>query len=92
MKNKQNDRYSDFANVKSMRDELIPEEFPEGSFGSPIGQDEPAYGKSTPWEEGQRRQSAFIYADKEQHDDLPRQAPGSHPLHDESGDPDQKEQ
>ncbi|MFD2750245.1 hypothetical protein ACFSUM_07470 [Virgibacillus siamensis] len=78
--------YRDFSNVKNVRENLIPEEFPEGPVGSSINKDEPPYSKSTPWTEGQRRQSAFIYPDKEQHDDLPRQAPTSHPLHDESGD------
>lgn len=76
--------YSDFTNVKKMKNELIPEEFPEGSWGMPINQNQPVEGKSTPWLEEQRRQSAFIYPDKERHDNLPRQAPGSHPLHDES--------
>ncbi|WP_217588652.1 hypothetical protein [Lentibacillus saliphilus] len=84
MNKRSHDRYSDFANVKKTRDALIPEEFPEGAFGSPIEQDEPVKSKSTPWEDGQYRQSAFTYADKEQHDDLPRQAPGAHPLHDET--------
>ncbi len=63
--------------------ELVPEEFPEGPFGSAINKDEKVTGKSTPWKKGQRRSSAFIYADKEQHDELQRQFPGSHPPHDE---------
>ncbi|PAV28736.1 hypothetical protein CIL05_15770 [Virgibacillus profundi] len=78
--------YSDFSNVRNQRNELIPEEFPEGAFGSSINKEEPVYGKSTPWEKGQRRQSAFIYPYKELHEDLPRQTPGAHPLHDEDGD------
>ena len=78
--------YGNFSNVRNQKNELIPEEFPEGSFGSPIGEDEPVYSKSTPWEEGQRRQSAYIYPDKELHQDLPRQTPGAHPLHDNEGD------
>lgn len=78
--------YSDFSNVRSMNNELIPEEYPEGAFGSSQAADEQVEGKSTPWEKGQRRQSAFIYPYKALHEDLPRQAPGAHPIHDEPGD------
>lgn len=82
MADKNDKEYSDFSNVTNIDNDLIPEEFPEGSFGSPIDAEKPVYGKSTPWEEGQRRQSAFIYPYKELHDDLPRQTPGAHPIHD----------
>lgn len=75
--------FSDVTNAKKMKEELIPEEFPDGPFGSPIRAEERPELKSTPWIEGQRRKSAFTYEDKEAHDDLPRQMPGSHPLHDE---------
>lgn len=69
--------------IEENQAELIPEEFPEGPVGSPINEDEAVTGKSTPWKKGQRRASAYVYADKEQHDDIPRRLPGSHPLHDE---------
>lgn len=85
MSKKDNKNYSDFSNVKSMRNELIPEEFPEGSAGSPMNQDEQVEGKSTPWLKGQRRQSAYVYPYKAIHEDLPRQTPGAHPIHDEPG-------
>lgn len=85
MKKKKKRNYSDVDNAKRMQNELIPEEFPEGPVGSSFNEYEPIQSKSTPWEDGQRRQSAFVYPDKEQHDDLPRQAPGSHPPHDEDG-------
>lgn len=75
--------YSNISNVDERDNYLIPEEFPEGAFGSPIDKEEAVYSKSTPWQEGQRRQSAFVYPDKDRHDDLPRQAPGAHPIHDE---------
>lgn len=81
--NKKDKSYSELSTVKQRHNELIPEEFPDGAFGSAIGNDDPVFSKSTPWEKGQRRQSAFIYADKARHDDLPRQTPGAHPLHDE---------
>lgn len=71
------------SEVEQHDSELIPEEFPEGPFGSSINRHEKVTGKSTPWKEGQRRASAYIYPDKDQHDDLPRRLPGSHPLHDE---------
>jgi len=89
LKKKKPKDFSDFTNVKNMHDDLIPEEFPEGSFGSPFNETKPVSGKSSPWEPGQRRQSAFIYPDKAIHDDLPRQTPGAHPLHDH---PDHKEE
>lgn len=63
---KDNDKeYSDFSNVKSVREDLVPEEFPEGAFGSSIDQDEPVSGKSTPWKEGQSRQTAFRHTYKD---------------------------
>lgn len=81
--------YTNFSNVENEGD-LIPEEFPEGAFGASEAE-ETVSGKSTPWEAGQRRQSAFTYPYKEMHDDLPRRTPGAHPLHDEPGDPTGKE-
>ncbi|WP_164668229.1 hypothetical protein [Virgibacillus doumboii] len=91
MAKKKKKNYSDFSNVRSVQNNLIPEEFPEGPFGSTISDEELAYSKSTPWEEGQHRQSGFVYENKELHEDLPRQAPGAHPIHDEPG-PEQEEQ
>lgn len=79
------DKYSDSSSVKRRKEMLIPEEFPEGSFGSPIKKDDPVYGKSTEWKEGQQSDSAYVYPDREQHAGLPRQTPGAHPLHDEKG-------
>lgn len=67
--------------IEQYKAELIPEEFPEGPLGSPINKYEIPVGKSTPWKKGQRRASAFVYPDKEQHDDIPRRLPGSHPSH-----------
>src|SRR5690625_2315572 len=82
-KEKFDNKFAD-ADVARMRhDLLIPEEFTEGAFGSPINQHSMVENKSTEWEKGQRRASNFTYPDKEQHDDKPRQMPGAHPLHDE---------
>lgn len=82
-KEKYDNRFSEISNVENLHDSLIPEEFPEGAFGSPINKQEKVESKSTEWEQGQQRTSAFTYPDKERHDDLPRQTPGAHPLHDE---------
>lgn len=76
-------RYNDVESVKRMKNQLIPEEFPEGAYGSSINKDEPVEAKSTPWQEGQYRESAYVFPHKTQHDNLPRQADGAHPIHDE---------
>ena len=73
------DSYQDFSNVEKQKNRLIPEEFPEGPVGSPFLADVPVSPKSTPWEEGQYRDSAFVYPDRERHEGLPRQTPGAHP-------------
>lgn len=83
MSRKDKKKYSDYTAARKMQKDLIPEEFPEGPVGSSINDEEPAYSKSTPWTEGQQRTSAFVYPDKEQHEDLPRKTPGAHPTHDE---------
>lgn len=72
--------YQELSTVQKQHDALIPEEFPEGAYGSDIGENSPVSGKSTDWEEGQQRTSAFTYADKEQHKKLQRRVPGAHPL------------
>lgn len=68
---------------ENIHDALIPEEFPEGPVGSPIHKHTKVTSKSTEWEKGQQRTSAFTFPDKDQHDDLPRRGPNAHPLHDE---------
>ena len=83
MVNDKDRKYSELSTVKQQENELVPEEFPDGAFGSAIGQDTPVFSKSTSWKKGQRRQSAFIYPDKAAHANLPRQTPGAHPTHDE---------
>ncbi|MFD2208138.1 hypothetical protein ACFSMW_00210 [Virgibacillus halophilus] len=81
--------YADFSNVEKLRHQLIPEEFPDGPLGSAINDDKPVEGKSTPWQKGQYRDSAFTFPNKDLHDDLPRQAPGAHPIHDEDSEKEQ---
>lgn len=82
-KDKEKNRFSELSNVEKAHEELIPEEYPDGPYGSSIRKDEPVRSKSTPWRKGQQRTSAYVYPDQERHDDLPRQMPGSHPIHDE---------
>jgi len=79
----QEKNYADFSNVQQQKNQLIPEEFPEGPLGSPIHKNKKVESKSEPWDEGQYRDSAFVFPDKNQHDGIPRQADGSHPTHDE---------
>ncbi|MDN4595450.1 hypothetical protein NWF35_16450 [Polycladomyces subterraneus] len=73
--------FHDVSTVESQRNELIPEEFPEGPYGA--AHNEPQLGKSTPWRPGQHAAPQFTYEMREFHEGLPRQAPGSHPTHDE---------
>lgn len=67
--------FSELSNVKNMHDTLIPEEFPEGTYGSPINEHSMVEGKSTESEEGQQRASAFKYINKLTHDDRTRNGP-----------------
>ncbi|WP_240374494.1 cytosolic protein [Bacillus piscicola] len=78
--------FTDFANVETGKNYLVPEQTPEGPYGSPINT---KLGKTTPWEKGQRRYSAFNYEFKSFHEDIPRQFPGAHPPHD---DPEEEEE
>ncbi|WP_456277807.1 cytosolic protein [Bacillus sp. AK128] len=79
---KDRDMYRDFSNVETMRMYTVPNHMPEGPYGCPIGADEPVGNKQqTPWEDRQRPYSAFNYEFKNLHQDIPRQDPGSHPVH-----------
>jgi hypothetical protein len=75
--------YFGFSNVETMKNTIIPEEFPEGPFGSPINKKNPVENKSTPWRDGQRTYSAYNYEFKSLHQNLPRQMEGAHPTHDD---------
>ncbi|SHF25887.1 hypothetical protein SAMN05444392_11245 [Seinonella peptonophila] len=61
------------------KQELLPEEFPEGPVGATRNE---KLGKSSPWKRKQRRASAYVYPRKEYHAGLMRDSPGSHPPHD----------
>lgn len=81
--------YHDFSTVEARKNFLVPETLPEGPYGAPRGEHEPVQNKSTPWREGQRYYSAFNYEYKSLHQNIPRQDPGAHPVHD---DPDENRQ
>lgn len=83
MSKKDAKEYSDFSNVTKLENDLIPEEFPEGPVGSVINNNQPVSGKSTGWKDGQRRLSAFNYADKEEREGKIRNYLGTPPTHDE---------
>ncbi|GGH75153.1 hypothetical protein JOD43_000583 [Pullulanibacillus pueri] len=85
-KEKEEKKYTDFANVEDQRKLLATEEFPEGSFGTPRNSDTPVENKETPWEEGQQFTSGFTYENRTLHQGLPRQFPGAHPPHDNPDD------
>ena len=68
-------QYTDFSNVTNMGNELIPEEFPEGPFGSAINNADPVSNKSTAWKVGQHQQGAFSYTNTEQQEESVRDYP-----------------
>lgn len=76
-------RHDSLTTDEKRRNELIPEEFPDGPFGSPINQFEPVQVKSGPWRPGQKQMSPYDYPDEEQHEDVPRQYPLADPLKDD---------
>jgi hypothetical protein len=76
---KEDEKYTDFSTVEARHRYIIPEELPEGPYGSPVNNE---LGKSTPWEEDQRTYSAFNYTDKSAHEETDRKYPGAHPPHD----------
>lgn len=89
MADKDAEVFTELSNVEAQKNFLTAEEYPEGPYGSPFRKDEPVQNKSTPWEAGQRKYSAFNYEFKSFHQELPRQMAGAHPTHD---DPDVDEQ
>ncbi|WP_397326832.1 hypothetical protein [Paenibacillus sabuli] len=61
------------ATVESQRNDLIPEEFPEGPYGADRVSD--GLGKRA-WREDQRPANRFDYENRELHDGLEREYPG----------------
>jgi len=75
-----NQDYRELKTVESQRNELVPEEFPEGPVGAATSYQ---LGKSSPWRPGQHAGPQFTYEMREFHEGLQREMPGSHPTHDE---------
>ncbi|MFM1654422.1 hypothetical protein ACI7RC_20345 [Brevibacillus sp. B_LB10_24] len=79
--------FSELRTVESTRNEVAREEFPEGPYGASTN--EIRLGKATGWEEGQYSSpTQFGYENRELHEDLSRQFPGSHPANDQPEMPD----
>jgi hypothetical protein len=78
---------SELSTVESQRNEIIPEEFPEGPYGAATNEE--LLGKATGWESDQHVISNFAYEYRNFHQDLPRQEPAAHQTHD---DPDLNEE
>lgn len=74
--------YTDLATVESQRNEIVPEEFPDGPYGSIFAAQALVKGKR--WREDQRPLSAFTYEYRDLHEGLDRGGyPGEHDTHDE---------
>ncbi|WNR47130.1 hypothetical protein MJB10_21055 [Paenibacillus roseipurpureus] len=67
--------YADLKTVESQRNDLIPEEFPEGPYGTSMLTE--SLGKSTPWREDQRSPNRFSYENRELHAGITRDYPGA---------------
>jgi hypothetical protein len=65
---------TDVSTVESQRNDLIPEEFPEGPYGS--GLQVETLGKSKPWRIDQRSPNRFDYENQALHAGLSREYPG----------------
>lgn len=73
--------FSDLATVESQKDDLLPEEFPEGPYGSPINST--VLGKKGAFLESQRSTSAFTYEYKDFHEGISRHVEPAHKTHDD---------
>ncbi|MFC5468710.1 hypothetical protein ACFPPD_08240 [Cohnella suwonensis] len=74
---------TDLKTVESRRNDLAPEEFPEGPYGFSAEFSE-TLGKSTPWRDDQRPPNPFSYENRELHAGLDRGYPGDHEVHSEN--------
>ncbi|WP_372009877.1 hypothetical protein NBRC13296_04965 [Paenibacillus chitinolyticus] len=71
---KEESRGADLSTVESQRNDTIPEEFPEGPYGSSVLSE--SLGKSTPWRDDQRPTNRFRYENRELHSGIERDYPG----------------
>ncbi|MCY9666110.1 hypothetical protein M5X11_14230 [Paenibacillus alginolyticus] len=68
------DDFTDLETVESQRNDLIPEEFPEGPYGTSLNTE--SLGKSSPWRKDQRPSNPFSYENRELHEGIKRDYPG----------------
>lgn len=66
--------YTDLSTVESQRNDTIPEEFPEGPYGSTL---QASLGKTEPWREDQRPPNRFDYENRSLHEQEERDFPGA---------------
>ncbi|WP_410984553.1 hypothetical protein [Bacillus cereus] len=69
---KKDDPYTDVTAAEARHEYLIPEEFPEGPYGSSTNRN---LGKSTPWEKDQKTHKAFSYEYEKQYEEPEQQYP-----------------
>ncbi|SFS65598.1 hypothetical protein [Marininema halotolerans] len=81
-------KFTDVGTVESQRNDVLPEEFPEGSYGS--SRNEATLGKQSPWLSTQHAAPRFTYEMRRFHEGIPRQIPGSHPTHDDPNQHDER--
>jgi hypothetical protein len=70
------DEYTDLATVESQRNDLAPEEFPDGPYGSDIVSRTAA--DSSPRRKEQRSPNPFSYENRELHAGMTRDYPGAY--------------
>ncbi|WP_028401590.1 hypothetical protein [Bacillus panaciterrae] len=73
---KEDEQYTDFAAVEAQHQYVIPEEFPEGPYGSSINS---KLGKSTPWGKDQKTHKALSYDYEKPYEETERQYPDAAP-------------
>lgn len=73
-KDEERDDYTDVSTVESLRNDLIPEEYPEGPYGSDLMTE--SLGKSKPWRIDQSASKPFGYENKSLHAGIDRGYPG----------------
>ncbi|CCQ94443.1 conserved hypothetical protein [[Clostridium] ultunense Esp] len=71
-------KYRELQTVRSQKNEWLPEEFPEGPYGSPYHEPIGHHGRPE-----QHITSAFAWENRSLHEGIPRQVEPKHPPHDD---------